>query len=223
MTGDVNEIVDRIQAVLPERWFPRNAPTLRAVTTGSATAWWMLRDMISCARSQIRLRTASGAWLDGYVVDFFGSRLQRRSRERDDTFRSRVIGSILREKVTRRGLCQSLIDLTGRSPIVFEPARPTDTGGWGQVALTGTTGFGFGLAGGWGSLCHHHQVFVIAFRPLAVGDPSGLGWGAGGYNVGHLAYGDLDLIRGRITDDDIYATVHDTAPAGVTVWTRISG
>jgi hypothetical protein len=67
-----------------------------------------------------------------------------------------------RERATRAAMTTKLTQLTGRAPSILEPARATDTGGWG-------TAIAWGAAGAWGSLLMPQQCFVTAYRPLAGG------------------------------------------------------
>ena len=108
--------------------------------------------------------------------------------------------------------------LTGRVPLVFEPERPADTGGWGG-------GCGYGVVGGWGSVLLPAQVFVTAFRPTGTGVPIVAGYGipTGAYaTAGQAEYAAMAMIQGAVTDADIYAAVDATKPAGTTAWTSIS-
>ena len=215
MTGDADDFVQRLKAVLPPHWFGDTTPVLDAVLTGLATAWTWLYGMLTYARVQTRIATATDDWLDMISQDFFGARLPRRSGEADDSFRQRILLEIRRPRATRPALIEALTDLTGRTPVIFEPARPADTGAW-NLAL------GYGAAGAWGSLSLPCQCFVTAFRPLGSGIANLAGWGAGGWGVGASAYASLSMVQGQVTDADIYAAVAGTLPAAVTAWTQIS-
>ena len=103
-------------------------------------------------------------------------------------------------------------------PLVFEPARPLDTGGYN------VGGVGYNVAGGYGSTVLPTQVFVIAYRPLGQGIPNlgGYDSGVGGYAVGgQLAYASLSQVRGEVTDQNIYDAVAGTILAGTTAWVQI--
>jgi len=124
----------------------------------------------------------------------------------------------LREKATRKGMGDALVNLTGRTPLIFEPARPADTGGYGA------SNWGYGAAGGYGSLAHIAQVFITAFRPIGAGIPNVAGYGAssGGYGVASQAeWTSLGQVIGFVTDDDIYSTIDRTAAAGTEMWVRL--
>ena len=122
------------------------------------------------------------------------------------------------------GLVKVLQDLTGRTPIIFEPQRPMDTGCYGGPLI------GYGMAGGYGSLLLPCQAFVTAFRPTGSGIPNVAGYGGsagtpgpGGYGAAsQLEYASMTMIQGAVTDADIYAAVDSVKAAGTTLWTRIS-
>ena len=124
-------------------------------------------------------------------------------------------------------MIEVLTNLTGRTPEVFEPAYPPDTGG------LGTNGLGWNTTGGWGTLTLPFQCFVTAYRPAGGGIANSGSWGSlaatttpnlslGGWNTGALQYGDASLIEGQITDAQIFATIADCMPAGTIAWTQLS-
>lgn len=216
--GDVTDFQGRIARYLTQRWFPdlASAPILNAVVTGAATVAAGVYALIAYARLQARISTATDGWLDLIAYDFFGTRILRRANESDATFRLRILAEILRERATRKAIIQTLSDLTGRAPLVFEPWRPADAGGWSQ------SGFAWGQAGGWGSILCHAQFFVQAKRPANEGVAYIGGYGG---NVG--AYGTGSQIEwtsptDAVSDAAIYAAVDATTAAGVLAWVNIS-
>ncbi len=227
MTGDIPDMVARLKMVLPKRWFAddspppptgdgsTNAPVLTGLLTGLAAAASWLYTMIGYVKLQTRIGSATDSFLDLISTDFFGTALPRRINEGDDGFRARILAEIQRPRATRPGLSQSLVELTGRAPLIFEPARPADTGGY-NIAL------GYNVAGGWGSLMLPAQVFITAYRPSSAGIAAIAGWGYGGWRVGASAYATLGMVQGAVTDPDILNCIATTIPAGVTAWTRIS-
>ena len=105
-----------------------------------------------------------------------------------------------------------LTDLTGRSPVIFEPARPADTGAYAGPTLA------YGTAGGWGSVVLPFQCFVTAHRPHGSGIATLAGYGT----PGPLARAELDMVTGQVTDTDIMAAIASVLPAGATAWTQIT-
>ena len=216
MQGDAQDMRARLRAVLPARWHSEAPAVLEAVLAGLAEGWAWLYDMLAVVRAQARVATASGAMLDMMAGDYFGQRIRRRRAQGDVAFRATILRELLRERATRPALVAVLRDLTGRTPLIFEPRRPGDTGGWG-------VGCGYGAAGGWGSLLLPYQCFVTARRPLGSGIAGLNGWGggAGGWGTGSVAWASLAMLEGQVTDADIHAAVAAVLPAGATAWVRI--
>lgn len=217
-TGDTSDIRNRIKALLPNGWFGDATPILDAVLTGISSALASVYSLISYARLQTRILTATDGFLDLVSLDFFGTTLLRQSQESDSAFRSRILSEMFLERGTRHGLIRALQILTGRTPWVFEPANPADTGGYNTGALA------YNTAGGYGSLLLPYQAFVIAYRPIGQGIPNVAGYGnpEGAYNTGsQIEYGSLSLIEGAVTDDSIYAAIDSVKPVGTTIWTAI--
>ncbi len=210
-------MIGRLRAVLPRHWFGDAALVLDGVLAGlGATASWAW-SLLQTVGAQTRLMTATGSFLDMAAADFFGSRLLRAPAQSDAAFRVTLGRELLRERGTRAALTKVLGDLTGRAPVVFEPARPADTGAWG-LAL------GYGAAGGWGSLSLPYQCFVTAFRPNGSGIALVSGWGqsGGGYGAGVLEYASLADVAGQVTDADINAAIAGVTPTAAIAWTRIT-
>lgn len=223
-TGDQQDMADRVRAVLPDGWFPDDAPILSAVLAGCGNAWAWLYDMLAFVRLQARRLTASGAYLDMIAADFFGTFIRRRTSETDASLSARIGRELFREKGTRAGLIAALTDLTGRTPVVFEPAYPLDTG-----AYT-TGGVGYGAGGGYGSLLLPFQFFLTAYRARGEGVASVAGWGniaagvtgmPGGYGVGAIEYANASMFTPPVTDTDIYNVINDVRPVATIAWTRI--
>jgi hypothetical protein len=223
MTGDQADMVARMRAVLPARWFPDDAPILDGVLNGLASGWSWLFQLLQYVTSQTRLATATGVWLDVIAQDFCGTRLTRRSGQSDDAYRHRIRQELLRERGTRNAVSSVLLDLTGRSPAIFEPGLTGDTGGYGSV-IGGGGGIGYGTGGGWGSLDLPFQCFVTAYRPVGSGISLVSGWGdrGGGYGTGAIEYASLSMVQGQITDADIYTAVASVMPVAATAWTSIT-
>jgi len=217
MTGDTNDMLARIKAVLPARWFPDATPLLDGLITGLADAASFLYALLQNVKLQARLLTATGGFLDMIATDYFGARVARSPGQGDASFRQRIQAELLRDRGTRPALIAMLEDLTGRTPIVFEPARPADTRAWG-LAL------GYGAAGGWGSLMLPFQCFVTAFRPVNQGLGAVTGWGAsaGGWGTGVIGYGSMNLAASDVSDADINAAIAGVMPVAAIAWTSIS-
>lgn len=217
-TGTQGDIVCRIKTVLPNGWFQGSTPVLDGVLNGVAWALAFVYGFVSYARLQTRISTATDGFLDLISADFLGPGLPRKPLESDAAFRTRVLAELLLEKGTRKGLIRVLQLLTGRTPVVFEPARPADTGGYNSTVM------GYGAAGGYGSLACPYQAFVTAFRPAGQGIPNvgGYGGAVGAYSTpSRLEYANPSLIQGAVQDADIYAAIASVKPEGTIIWTKI--
>jgi hypothetical protein len=223
MTGDQPDILSRLKQVLPLRWFPDDTPVLDTLLNGIAWAWAWIHDLLQYVVLQSRISTAENSWLDLISSDYFGLGLRRSVGENDSAYRLRIQLELIRERGTRRAVIASLVDLTARLPVVFEPANTFDTGGYGDKIGT-AGGVAYGVAGGWGSLRLPFQFFVTAYRPISVGIGSVSGWtcGNGGYGQGSLEYASLAMMQSQVTDTDIRSAITDVLPVGVLAWTRIS-
>lgn len=215
-TGDQNDMVARLLAVLPARWFPDTAPVLGGLLAGLANAAAGAYALLGYARAQTRLATATDLWLDLIAGDWFGARVTRRGGESDGALRLRIRQELLRERGTRGALVAQITQLTGQPPTVFEPARPADTGAWGIAC-------GYGVGGRWGSLALPFQCFVTVHRPAGVGIALVDGYCGvlGGYGVGAIEYAGARLLVGTVSDADIMAAIAGVMPAAGIAWTRI--
>ncbi|HEY7579410.1 MAG TPA: hypothetical protein VH855_17590 [Acetobacteraceae bacterium] len=217
------DVLARLRAVLPARWFPDSAPVLDGLLSGLAAGWGWIHQQLRYVQAQTRIATATDIWLDIIAQDYFGARLVRRAGQSDPAFRSAIQRELFRERGTRGALVAVLQDLTGRPPLVFEPARPADTGGYTSSA-GGGGGVAYGSAGGWGSLALRFQCFVTAYRPLGGGIAMVSGWcsGSGAYGQGAIEYASLAMVQTQVTDEDIYNAVADVLPVATIGWTKIA-
>lgn len=217
-TGDQSDVLKRLKAVLP-RWFGDSTAILDALLQGLALAGSFVYSLWAYTKLQTRIKTATDGWLDMIAADFFGTSLMRSANQSDASFRARIIINLFRERATRGGIVKVLQDLTGRTPLVFEPLRPADTGCYGGPAI------GYGMAGGYGSMLLPFQALVTAYRPTGSGIPlvAGYGISTGGYGQASRAdYAAMSMIQGAVTDADIYAAADSVKPVGTTIWMRIT-
>jgi len=170
MIGDERDMIARIKGVLPDQWFADTTPVLDALLAGPAQVGAALHAAIRWAAQQLRFGTATGLWLDALARDFFGADVARRTDEVDDAYRLRLCRELLRERGTRRAVTQALMDVTGRAPVIIEPAHCGDTGAYGGLEVTGSTGLAYGQAGVWGNLQHPFRFSLPHPGPRAVGN-----------------------------------------------------
>lgn len=233
-TGDQQDFVARLKAVLPAGWFPADsaitqgqAPVLDAVLAGPAYGLAWIYALTAYAKDQTRIATATDVWLDMAALDYFGvGGLPRRTNEADPAYSARIRASLLTPKNTRAAVIAAVEALTGIAPAVFEPANSGDTGGYS--AGTAWEGLAYNTAGGYGSLALPFQFFITASLPVEAGAPNvagyytGSGWSGGGYGVGAIEYVTISGAAGQVTEAMIYATIAGTIPAGTIAWTAIS-
>jgi hypothetical protein len=140
--GDQTDMFGRLKNLLPAGWFGDNNPIRDALLWGYANALAWGYTLYLYAKDQTRIKSASDGWLDLIGLDFFGNNLVRYSGQSDASYRNRILINIFRERTTRHAMEQVLFDLTGRTPIIIEPARPADVGAYGAavaVSQPGTT------------------------------------------------------------------------------------
>jgi hypothetical protein len=217
-TGDSQDMLSRLKALIPPTWYGDSNPIRDAILTGCATSLAWCYSLYLYAKLQTRINTATDGWLDIVAYDFFGKNLSRAAGQADDLFRNTIYTNLFRERGTRQSIINILEDLTGKSPDIFEPSRPQDTGAYGGPTL------GYGLAGGYGSTLIPYQAFVTAYRPDGSGIPNVAGYNApsAGYsNASRGEYASQDMIGGLITDAQIYEAIASVKMEGTQVWVKI--
>lgn len=139
-TGDQNDIFNRLKALLPPTWFDSTSPFLDGVLTACSQALAWCYSLYVYAKLQTRISTATDGWLDLAAYDYFGNNMQRAAGQSDDLFRNQMKINLFRERGTRQAIIDILEDMTGKTPYIFEPQRPMDTGAYGAaVAVTRAT------------------------------------------------------------------------------------
>ncbi len=218
MTGDQSDMYSRLRALLPNGWFGDENPILDAILYGCANALAWAYTLYSYTILQTRIKTATDGFLDLIATDFFGQDgLPRSAGQGDASYLNKIVVNMFRERGTRKSISSVLYDLTGRYPVIFEPARPADTGSYGAGAA-------YRAAGGYGSLLMPYQALVTAFRPVGTGIPSIAGYGipTGGYGIANQGeYASLSMVLGGVTDSDIYEAISSVKMEGTIAWTKI--
>lgn len=217
-TGDSQDMLSRLKVLIPPSWYGDSNPIRDAILTGCATALAWCYSLYLYAKLQTRINTATDGWLDIAAYDFFGKNLTRSANQSDDLFRTTIRTNLFRERGTRQSIISILEDLTGKTPDIFEPSRPQDTGAYGGPTLA------YGLAGGYGSILIPYQAFVTAYRPEGTGIPYVAGYRStvSGYSQPSCGeYASQSMIDGSITDDQIYQAVASVKIQGTLVWVKI--
>lgn len=216
--GDQNDIYTRLKGLLPPTWFGDDSPLLDGALTACANALAWCYSLYIYAKTQTRLATATGGWLDIAAYDFFGTSLLRPSGMSDDLFRNQMKINLFRERGTRQAIIDILEELTGNTPSVFEPQRPLDTGSYGGPMI------GYGVAGGYGSVLIPYQAFVIAYRPKGTGIPYVAGYQttpAGYSSPSRGQYVSQEMVTGTVTDAQVYEAVAAVKMEGTIVWVKL--
>ena len=209
--------------MLPAKWFGENTPILDQILNCQAAGWVIAQSLLDYVKSQARINSSYGNWLDFTSNDYFGSRLRRRSLEDDNRFRKRILFDLRRERCTRFALHDTLHFLTGKTPFIFEPARPSDTGCYGLAGNNGHGIAGYGTSGRWGSLSLPFQVFIKVQKLPVQGIGMVNGWceTMGAYGIGQISYTCRDDTDTAVTDTEIYDAIRYTLPAGSIAWVAI--
>ncbi|GAN88067.1 hypothetical protein Gain_0128_008 [Komagataeibacter intermedius TF2] len=168
----------RIRRLLPTGWFPsapavgetEQAPVLNALLQGFGSVFAWIWAMLAGTADQTRLATMSGAFLDMFAADFFGTTLTRGQGESDGAFRTRIEEALFPSLGTRPDVVNTIADEVGAAGRVIEPRNATDCKGLGSVAAPATGGgYGYGVAAlRYGSRGAPFQLFA----QLPTGDTS---------------------------------------------------
>ena len=220
--GSSLDILTRVRKEIPGRWFKWAAPIRDAILGGLSDSAAWLYTFIGYARSQTRISSAYGIWLDIIAYDFLGRAIIR-SGSPDSTFRQLIKATILQERVTRKGMVAAVTTLTGNVPQVFEPWNTNDTGAYsGPNGTYGSMGYGVGN-GGYGNMNLPGQAFLKVTRSGPAGVPGigGYGNAAEGYGVGRTEYVGSQLAQVGVTNDAIERLISLTKPTGTTMWVAI--
>ena len=248
-TGDQSDFTSRLLRSLPAGWFPSVAPALNAILQAPAVLLAAAYAMLTYARAQTRIGSASGGNLDLISQGYFGGRLPRLQYELDDPFAARIKYNLTAPRGTQDGMTEMLEQLTGNTPAIFRPNNIQQTGGWATQSDPAAGGGAFALydssalegAGIWGSMALPCQVFIIIAFPrtgfatfanqggfATQGDAAG----GGGYGFstqlnaaaggGLLSFVDLNSVPGAVTENMIFQQIAEWTPAGYTSWVSIS-
>jgi hypothetical protein len=215
-TGDQTDILARLKSYLPRGWFGdlTQAPIITALLTGIASVFSTIYLLVMFFWAQTRLDTSSGGWIDIWASDFLGTSLPRKNGESDAGYIARIKIAIFQKRATRPAMEAVLTQLTGNAPIIFEPARPYDSGCLG--ANTGVASF-CGVAR-MGSLACPFSALITVYRPQVSGGSAGAAYtGAPAWSAlaAPLSHGYTGSLADEITaasDDDIYAAINATRP-----------
>lgn len=221
-TGSAQDVYNRLVSQIPTGWWGSdhfNLDTILAAFVDTGTFHYQQYLYVVL---QTRIKTATEENLDIISKDFLGDELPRRDGEPDDSFRNRIIATLLQEKATRRGMINALYILTGIKPKIYEPWSPNDNGGYNVYQK-----MGYSTQGHYGSGSYAYQAFIDVYVEPYQGMASYSGYNSyfGGYNAfGGLAdlwYGGQELNTSVISDSDIYDLINLTKVYGTIIWVKI--
>ena len=245
---DQTDFAGRLLRLLPGGWFPAVAPRLTAVLQAPALMFSLIYGMIIFAKAQQRVASASGAFLDLAAQDYFGRTFPRLEYELDPAYAARIRYNLTAPRGTFSGMTSMLEQLTGNTPVIFQPNNVVQTGGWATEGDPGAGGGVFAFydeagasgAGLWGSMALPCQIFISIEAPLtgyySFADLGGVSTQiipqvGGGYGFasqsmpaaggGLLAFIDPDSVPGAITNSIIYQQIAEWMAVGYVAWTRI--
>jgi hypothetical protein len=239
-TGSSSDIVSKVKRLIPNRWFSYVATQRDAILGGLADISSWCYALIYYARSQTRLSTAYGIWLDIFSYDYLGFYLPRNGMI-DDAYRKLIKSTILQQRVTRAGMISAITTVTGNTPWIFEPNSAYDCGAYSAArggTQYGTMGYGVGQ-GGYGNMALNNQTFIRAWITSPSGIPVVGGYsgavkiGAGGYNGpgyagvdvankgGAIEYAGSQLALTGVTQSILYNLIAKTKPTGNIAWVAI--
>lgn len=75
MTGDVQDLIRRMRAVLPRGWFSDTSSVTDGVLGATGAAWQAIYTLILAVIGLARISTATGPFLDMISADFFAADL----------------------------------------------------------------------------------------------------------------------------------------------------
>lgn len=160
----------RVRRLLPDGWFPaapaageeEKAPVLNALLQGFGSVFAWVWDLLGWTNQQARLATMTGAFLDMFAADFFGTGLPRKQGESDDEYRKRIQEALFPSLGTRPDVENTIRYEAGQAERVIEPRNATDCKGLGSAASPAIGGgYGYGAPGlRYGSRMVPFQLFA---------------------------------------------------------------
>jgi hypothetical protein len=223
MTGDPTDIFTRLKSYLPPWFGGAPTPVLDSLIGGLAWALSQLYNFYAYAKLQTRILTATGFWLDLVAQDYFGPWIVRNPGQADAAFRAYIIANLFRAHATRPSMVSLLEEITGQTPIIFEPWRPADTGAYGAPLSLGYAGVARA-----GSIAVPYACMIQAFRPQSQGALAGSAFANAPTWSGYhqpLAHGYADsLTIGAVSvdDADVERAIDFNKVAGTVPWTALT-
>ncbi len=235
----------RLFAQLPDWWgLPGDHPILDALLAMFAYTATINYDQILYDQLQTRINEydakgniltvphpipppvygATDVNLDLISKDYFGNELPRQPNETDNSFRNRILITLLQPKATRPAMRTALFRLTGIEPIIYEPFSVLDNGAYNVPATLAYNTLGSYGGGAW--LAYQAWIWVFCPPYQGMANFNGFNSNYGGYNNVTLTsttppvvniYGDADLIYSPLTDNMVITLVRLTKVFGTLI------
>lgn len=220
--GDENDVRSRLDQTLPPWFNADETPVLDGLLSAYANIGSFLYSQSAYVELQTRISSATGDNLELIANDFFGPRnFQRYPNESDANYRNRIKASVLRERATRRGMVNIITMLTGFAPIIFEPSRGADCGGYN------IGGMGYNVAGGWSYVNpadSAYQCFITVFTPVISTIAYVAGWGipTGAWTISgtRSSWTDRFNFSDAVNEQQINQGINSTKVEGTVCWVR---
>ncbi len=226
--GSSEDIYNRLIDQLPSTWFGSDAEgvsvisALNTVLAGYINTTVYNYQQYDYVQLQQRIQTATEDNLDLISLDYYGGTLPRRPSESDNSYRNRILASLLQEKATRPGIQNALTNLTGYVPRMFEPWYSADCGGYNDF-----TSLAYDTVGNYGSGSYPYDGFIDVYvsQYTGMGNYNGYNNYFGGYNAAgspaEMWYGGESLNYSIISDQDIYNEINRDKVEGTICWVAI--
>jgi hypothetical protein len=117
----ISDIVDRIYMTLPTKFTRDASSNLYAFLSGLSSALQLNDSQIDELYRQTNLITASGEYLDDYVVGL--SNIGRKYGESDDDYRNRYLSYTYKYGNSKQGIQNVVVDIVGNSPMAMYVGR----------------------------------------------------------------------------------------------------
>jgi hypothetical protein len=156
-TGSQSDILSRIKALLPPWFGDGPTPVLDGIVTGPATTLSFVYALIQYVKTQARIATETGGFLDLASSDFFGTSLPRQPAETDAAFLTRIKAAFFPSRNTVGAMTAALTAL-GLTVEIIEPWNPMETSAIGETLYYSRSGY-------LGSRTLNNQCFLVVTRP----------------------------------------------------------
>jgi len=192
-------------------WFGNQHQNLDALLAGFVSIMDVYYQQYQYLILQQRIATATEENLDLISQDYLGNLLPRKSHENDDTYRARILATVLRPKATRMAMYNALLQLTGFPPIIYEGWLLAD-----GMALNEPNYYGLNINSQLGSGLSPYTCIIVVFLPSyqgmgnfpALNEPTLAGLNDSWY------VGSFDFVQKVVSESDVLNLIEITKVLG---------